>query len=320
VARTIRLPPDTGDDDVSDPALEAIRATVQRDLGGRGLDRDPQANLFAVCAGDFAEACRSLSRHPAAELAIVTGFWIATAERFETDGPPGAVFLSRVLSELGIRVRIYTDAGAVDILRAGCPETLVGEIPALLPASATHLLALERVGPGHTFETLHDPTEREWFAAEIPRDERGRCRSMRGIDIAEYTTPSEDLFLSPRGYTTIGVGDGGNEIGMGKVPWSTIRRAIPRGGLIACRVPTDHLIVAGVSNWGAYALAAGVAVLRGERCGGMFDPDQEEARLRRMVEAGLIDGVSGERAATVDGLPFAVHAEVLTRLGQIVGR
>jgi hypothetical protein len=106
---------------------------------------------------------------------------------------------------------------------------------------------------------------------------------------------------------------------MGKVPWSTIRRAIPRGGLIACRVPTDHLVVAGVSNWGAYALAAGVAVLRGARLGPMFDPAHEESTLRRMVEAGLIDGVSGERTATVDGLPFAVHADVLTRLGQIVG-
>ena len=304
---------------MSDIALEAIRATVQRDLGGRGLDRDPRANLFAQCAGDFAEACRGLAHHPSAELAIVTGFWIATFGRFETDGPPGALFLSRVLGKLGIRVRIYTDAAAVPLLRAGWPEALVGEIPAALPESVTHLLALERVGPGHTLETLRHPAERDLFAAEVPYGERGRCRSMGGIDITHHTMPSEHLVLAPRRFATIGVGDGGNEVGMGKVPWSMIRRAIPRGGLIACRVPTDHLIVAGVSNWGAYALAAGVAVLRGERIGTMFDPSVEEATLGRMVEAGLIDGVSGERAATVDGLPFVVHADVLTRLGQIVG-
>ena len=52
---------------MSDPALEAVRAAVQRDLAGRGLDRDPQANLFAHCAGDFAEACRGLASHPSAE-------------------------------------------------------------------------------------------------------------------------------------------------------------------------------------------------------------------------------------------------------------
>jgi len=61
--------------------------------------------------------------------------------------------------------------------------------------------------------------------------------------------------------TTIGIGDGGNEIGMGKIPWDTIRRNIPNGGLIACRVPVDHLIVAGVSNWGAIFAMATLALL-----------------------------------------------------------
>ena len=44
------------------------------------------------------------------------------------------------------------------------------------------------------------------------------------------------------------LGDGGNEIGMGKIPHETIVKNIPNGDLIHCRVPTDHLIVAGVSN------------------------------------------------------------------------
>ena len=41
------------------------------------------------------------------------------------------------------------------------------------------------------------------------------------------------------------------------------------GGLIACRVPADYLIVAGVSNWGAWALGAGVALLRDGRQWGL---------------------------------------------------
>ena len=61
----------------------------------------------------------------------------------------------------------------------------------------------------------------------------------------------------------------------------------PRGGLIACRVPTDHLIVCGVSNWGAYALAAGVALLRGAKLDpSLFDPEKERELLRIMVERG----------------------------------
>ncbi len=113
--------------------------------------------------------------------------------------------------------------------------------------------------------------------------------------------------------TTIGIGDGGNEIGMGKIRWDTIRRNIPNGGLIACRVPTDHLIVAGVSNWGAYALAAGVAYLRGVKLDpALFDIERERELLRVMVEAGpLVDGVTGRATVSVDGLPFDEYIKLL---------
>ena len=48
-------------------------------------------------------------------------------------------------------------------------------------------------------------------------------------------------------------------------------------------------------------------------------PGREEELLRRMVEHGpLVDGVTGRQTATVDGLAFDRHAEVLTRVGQIV--
>src|SRR5207245_11338639 len=94
------------------------------------------------------------------------------------------------------------------------------------------------------------------------------------------------------------------------MPWDTIRRNIPDGGLIACRVPADHLIVAGVSNWGAYALAAGVLLLRGEKGDAdLFDPDRERRLLEVMVEQGpLVDGVTTRRTATVDGLTWEQYA------------
>ncbi len=121
------------------------------------------------------------------------------------------------------------------------------------------------------------------------------------------------------GLTTIGIGDGGNEIGMGKIPWRTIQRNIPNGGLIACRVPTDFLIVAGVSNWGAYALAAGVALLRGRPLlPDLFDVERERDILRIMVEQGpLVDGVTGKPTVTVDGLAFEEYARPLRQLGEL---
>ena len=118
------------------------------------------------------------------------------------------------------------------------------------------------------------------------------------------------------GRTTIGIGDGGNEIGMGKLPWSTIRKNVPHGGEVACRVPTDYLIVAGVSNWGAYALATGIRLLRGAAADPeLYDVNRERELLRLMVDAGpLVDGVTGERTLTVDGLTFERYGRVLRDL------
>jgi hypothetical protein len=121
------------------------------------------------------------------------------------------------------------------------------------------------------------------------------------------------------GRTTIGIGDGGNEIGMGKLPWGTIRKNVPQGGLVACRVPTDYLIVAGVSNWGAYALATGVRLLRGTAADAkLYDVERERELLRLMVDSGpLVDGVTGERTLTVDGLTFERYGRVLRGLGEL---
>jgi hypothetical protein len=141
---------------------------------------------------------------------------------------------------------------------------------------------------------------------------------MRGRDITEHTSPAHWLFEAARrdGVTTIGIGDGGNELGMGKIAWEVIRHNIPRGGLVACRVPTDHLIVAGVSNWGAYALTAGVYALRGiVPPPELFDPSTERRILEVMVEQGpLVDGVLARPSVTVDGLSWERYSAVLPRL------
>ena len=164
------------------------------------------------------------------------------------------------------------------------------------------------------------------FLREVPAVSFDRCHTMKGRDITEEMAAAHLLFeeaarQTPR-VTTIGIGDGGNEIGMGKIPWSIIRRNIPNGGLVACRTPTDHLIVCGVSNWGAYGLAAGVRILRGASLEeDLFDPEREKATLEVMVEKGpLVDGVSGLPTPTVDGLSNDVYFKVIKLLRNIEKR
>ena len=59
----------------------------------------------------------------------------------------------------------------------------------------------------------------------------------------------------------VGIGDGGNEIGMGKVHDRVIQ-AIPKGEIIACKTSCDYLITCGLCDWGGYALAVASYLLR----------------------------------------------------------
>jgi hypothetical protein len=321
---------------MTDAVLMRIRDVIQEDVGGRGLRTDPASNLITACPSDFAAACRSLAETPNAAVAVVTGFLIPHAEppAAETDGPLGALFLARALVPLGIRVALVTDPFCRQALNAGLAACdLQARVPVLdwtdgsLRDGFTHLLALERVGPTHTVESLRaqsgsTPATVAAFEKEVLPQDRGRCFTMKGRDVTDTMSPVHRLFDDAArrpGVTTIGIGDGGNEIGMGKVPWDVIRRNIPRGGRIACRVPADYLIVAGVSNWGAYGLAAGVRLLRGRRDDAdLFDVTRERVLLEVMVERGpLVDGVSGRPSVSVDGLPFERYAEPLRWLGAV---
>lgn len=309
----------------TDEKLDAILAAIQTDPGQRGLGGNSGDSLFGACVGDFANACRSLAEHPGLCPAIVTGFFIPSAEppANETDGPLGSLFLARALAALGRRCFMSNVSGLVDSMSAALKIT-ASVVPLNLPPLSfpswsawlavdwrhartngpiSHLIAIECVGPS-------------W--------KDGRCRSMRRLDVTIDVPPAHYLFDDNQGLRphlpTIGIGDGGNEIGMGRLPWSLIARKIKHGDQIACRVPTDHLIVAGVSNWGAYALAAGVFILRGVNPPpDLFDPDREREILEAMVRDGpLVDGVTGRQTATVDGLAWDEYTKPLIRIREIL--
>jgi hypothetical protein len=59
----------------------------------------------------------------------------------------------------------------------------------------------------------------------------------------------------------VGIGDGGNEVGCGKVYNAILASTVPNAAKIANVVPADYLIVCGVSNWGGVALAAATNLL-----------------------------------------------------------
>ena len=82
--------------------------------------------------------------------------------------------------------------------------------------------------------------------------------------------------------------------------------------------PARHLIVAGVSNWGAYGLLAALAVLRKdwrEQMLGCLDEMRDKAVLEATVVHGpAVDGVSRLRAMTVDSFDVAIHHSKLREI------
>jgi D-glutamate cyclase-like, C-terminal len=279
------------------------------DPAGRGI-----AGFFRP--GGALGAARALTG--ARSVLIVTGFIVAEGMP-ETDGPPGAAVLGRALRRLGARVRYTSDAAALppleSALRALGEPTDVFGYPDHADAAA-EVLARER--PTHL------------IAIERP----GRCRSgdylnMRGISVAEWNRPLDEMFLFAksqggrgtghprtkpgwRAPLTIGVGDGGNEIGMGSV-----RTLLAREGRLVARtasvVPVDHLVVAGVSNWGAYGIVAQLGRLTGQPL--LHTPAEERRLIDACVSAGAVDGITRRKEPTVDTLSADTHAALVALLG-----
>jgi len=145
---------------------------------------------------------------------------------------------------------------------------------------------------------------------------------MRGESIDRYTAKAHRLFeiVAERKLpiTTIGIGDGGNEIGLGSIPWEVLRRAIAKGPAdrVACRIATTWTILAGVSNWGGYALGLATAALKDRSVLARL-PD--EAAVRKLIEALVrdsfcVDGVTKRREESVDGLALDDYLAVFRSL------
>ena len=297
----------------SDPhaLVVQIERLIQVDVG-RNI-----TGLFDAARGGLSGAASSLAAEPG-RVGLITGFYVpqASPPAAETDGPVGTALLAKGFAAIGIPCRVATDepcrsacaaalAGAglpdvpIDVVAIGSPLTPL--IETWREAGIMHAISIERCG----------------------RSTDGVPRNMRGQDISSYTAPLDDLFAAGP-WATIAVGDGGNEIGMGAIPRSLIARHVTHGEAIACVTAAQHLIVAGVSNWGAYALIGALAALREDwrrRLLACLEEDLDRAVLAATVEHGpAVDGVSLQRASTVDNLDIAAHHHILGEIRTLIER
>ena len=141
------------------------------------------------------------------------------------------------------------------------------------------------------------------------KNDEGLYANMRGVDISPHTAPIDELFVSyGNRIPSIGVGDGGNEIGMGKIA-GPIRRKL---SLNPCVVSTDVLVIASVSNWGAYGIVAALGSITDKKLLPEFS--WIEDYIAYTVKKGSVDGISHENIVSVDGKDMTVECEIITAL------
>lgn len=321
---------------MADDLIETMELLIRRDPAARGLLADSTSE-DGLGRGALLNAARSLSQRRG-HVVLITGFFIPQAEpaNAETDGPPGTALLATVLQSLGHTVEIVTDELCEPVVTAAArgyrlPESIIHAAPVelmqferwyvdycrrLTRSSPTHFIAVERVGASHDTHSIQQQTRSGEppyadFAAKVPAAMHSRRFTMRGECLAAWSAPLERILedhkrISPES-RTIGIGDGGNEIGMGTFPWETLVSRLPTVSppWIICRTPADHAIVAGVSNWAAMALAAATAQLC-DRMNALADwhCKHHEGVLHQIVAAGAVDGISRKPATSVDGLQF----------------
>ena len=141
----------------------------------------------------------------------------------------------------------------------------------------------------------------------------GDYANMRGVSIAQHTADIDRLFdlARAKGIYTVGIGDGGNEIGMGNLK-EVISEEL---SLVPCKTQTTDLIIATVSNWGAYALAGAVSVLQGKN---LFKEYKEvDEYIKYIVGKGSVDGVNKVHEPTVDGFSPETEKEIVDKINNL---
>jgi len=310
-------------------SIQSIESIIGTDEGKRGMKA-------LVVKGDLQRAAITFtSLPPKSTVVVLSGFPCCVNESppTETDGPPGAISIARTALALDYSVLLVTDECNLTVFEAAAQSlgdntnfelrTFPSQdkmsqkdeeaMKQLVLTKCDLIVACERAGPAND----------------------GVCYTMRGINMNEkgLIAPLHKIVDMAREFRKdtvafIGIGDGGNELGMGKVI-DAIKEHIPDGDKVGAVTEADFLIAASVSNWGGYAFSAACAVVKRalqqiqsddnnddycwvEKC---LPSNEEEVRLlENCVKVGCRDGVSGKNEATVDGMSLETSLEFLTKI------
>ena len=333
--------------------IEQLQLIVQRDEGRRGISPLTQPGQLLAVATELLDAATATGSTNG--VIILTGFPCMRDRTppTETDGPPGAAALARSLHALGMRVRLPIEEHSAVVLDQCIEATMGGMVDA--HDDAPLVLSFPAAADWDAADDARLTTLRASSSAVLCIERAGQsadgvCRTMRGFPMGRTLVAHQLNSLlelpvdgSPP-LRSMAIGDGGNELGLGGLH-PLICEHVPNGAVIGCVVPAHAVLVASVSNWGAYALCHALALLAWDRsqqirsgangtssasstndtgctrlsAAAYLDvvaPDSAAVRHAILAAnaAGAVDGITAQAGGAVDGMPLEKQCAVVEEL------
>lgn len=266
---------------------------VAQDRGKRGVSTLCRAEYWCEASELFAGMSK---------VAVVSGFYVPRAKAPETDGPCGAVILARAFHRQNIQSEIWTDYLCEESMKecasaVGLPEECVKTVD--------EKNILDKFCPDGVI-----------FTERLGRASDGGYYNFRKNEISSYTPPLDSISdkAQIKGIKTIGIGDGGNEAGMGNF-FDELSVLLPEYRQCLSVVKTDIALPVDVSNWGCYALTSALSHIWGIWRG--HEEGDEQKMLEALVRSKAVDGISGKSELSVDGFAIDIQNEVIRQIHDV---
>lgn len=283
-----------------------------------------------------ARAARSLSESidPGDVVFLSTGFIVPPWNRTEADGPMATPGLARSLAlSLEARPIVVTEKTNIEAVEQVLSASGLPVVDADVAAEGHRKVGVTSMPVDKSQEEdraiklldSYDPSA--IVAIEKPsRNAAGVPHNGAGFDISATTAEADTLIslARDRNIITVGIGDGGNEIGMGRIK-TEIEEILPNmteckcsceSGITAA-TETDHLVVGATANWGAYGIEACLAGIANDPKV-MHERAMEERIQDATAQAGIVDPMTGLAEGWLDGMPPKASANVVDQLNMTV--
>lgn len=279
--------------------FENIDRASQVEMRTQGLPMGVVSQLYAIARADgppiAMKAASALQDESIKRIACVTGIVAKPLPLGEVDGPVGAAVLAHSLGLLGREADVVV------------PRKMVKIAEAVRSALRSEFRVVADV------EARPEAYDAAVTVEKLGRNRKGVFHSIFGA-VLEDQKPTGDEFiedLNRAGKLTIGIGDGGNEIGHGAI-FDAARAVVPRGADCGCpchdglvtSTATKIVYPAVVSNFGAYAITTALGVLV-EQPLLLVAAERIAAAVEACVTNGCLDGGTFEPGRVADdGIPI----------------